>query len=593
MTRIVAGACVMATAVCLAPARAEACGGTFCDAGQASPMPVDQTGENVIFVMGGELAEIHIQISIDPDTNAENFAWMIPLGAVPEFSVGSQPLFDQVRAATVPLFGLNTTAAGCFQTPTSGGGNEGYSATTPSWSEGGEEPDPIEPDVLLHETVGAFDVVVLQDTQLAPIQMWLETNGYQWDPNAGPILQQYLDEGNVIAALKLTRGAELQDIHPITLRYEGLEVCFPLRLTRIAAVEDMDIRVFVLADDRAAPTNYHHVIVNPLKIDWLNQASNYKEVIAQAVDAPMAGGLAFVTEYAGSSSAVARAGLSDASWNEQAFVGLDPALVIATLNQQGLAACTDEFTCAWNHPLIYGLLLEHLPPPQGTEPLQFYPYLGEYADQIDVMKWDGGAGFAAALLDRVIEPGKHALDLLETWPTLTRMYTTISPSEMMTDPIFHTNPDLPNVAQLRQAAQFVLTSGDSVVRLPDDREVYVPGGATWPDIPGDGWFAEEVQTIPLDGAPMPLVDHRAAIDKTLTAWNTANAWPRELPDPCGGGSSDGPGSTSGLSGSNGLDDGGPDCACRGEADARGPWLGLGLLVLMRRRRQRYVGTAGA
>jgi hypothetical protein len=38
----------------------------------------------------------------------------------------------------------------------------------------------------------------------------------------------------------------------------------------------MDIRVFVLANDRAAPTNYRHVLVNPLKIDWLNLASNYK-----------------------------------------------------------------------------------------------------------------------------------------------------------------------------------------------------------------------------------------------------------------------------------------------------------------------------
>jgi hypothetical protein len=34
-------------------------------------MPVDQTGENVIFVMGGDKAEVHIQISYDPDTNAE------------------------------------------------------------------------------------------------------------------------------------------------------------------------------------------------------------------------------------------------------------------------------------------------------------------------------------------------------------------------------------------------------------------------------------------------------------------------------------------------------------------------------------------
>jgi hypothetical protein len=66
----------------------------------------------------------------------------------------------------------------------------------------------------------------------------------------------------------------------------------------------MDIRVFVLAENRAAPTNYKHVLVNPLKIDWLNRATNYKEVITNAVDAFMADGRAFVTEFAGASSAV-------------------------------------------------------------------------------------------------------------------------------------------------------------------------------------------------------------------------------------------------------------------------------------------------
>ena len=64
----------MGTAVALAvPDRAEACGGTFCDSGPQS-MPVDQTGESVIFVMGGDKAEVHIQISYDPDTNANQFA---------------------------------------------------------------------------------------------------------------------------------------------------------------------------------------------------------------------------------------------------------------------------------------------------------------------------------------------------------------------------------------------------------------------------------------------------------------------------------------------------------------------------------------
>ena len=76
-------------AMLLVPGRAEACGGTFCDGAVPGPMPVDQTGENVIFVMGGAEAEVHIQISYDPNTNADKFAWMIPLASVPSWCVSS------------------------------------------------------------------------------------------------------------------------------------------------------------------------------------------------------------------------------------------------------------------------------------------------------------------------------------------------------------------------------------------------------------------------------------------------------------------------------------------------------------------------
>src|SRR6185295_1671829 len=40
---------------------ARACGGTFCDSGPTA-MPVDQTGENVLFVLDGTNVEAHVQI---------------------------------------------------------------------------------------------------------------------------------------------------------------------------------------------------------------------------------------------------------------------------------------------------------------------------------------------------------------------------------------------------------------------------------------------------------------------------------------------------------------------------------------------------
>jgi MYXO-CTERM domain-containing protein len=582
--RVVSGLAVLSLAgVAMTPSTAEACGGTFCDGGVPGPMPVDQSGENVIFVIGDTESEVHIQITIDPNTNAENFGWLVPLMAVPEFSVGSQPLFDQIRAASVPQYDITTTFEACGEPELDSGG---FDPTAPATSSAGDSTDGATgtgdgPTVLLEEAVGAFQVAVLQDTEVGPIKKWLEDNGYLWDAKAEPILMEYLAEGNVIAALKLRRSTTINDVHPITLRYPASETCFPLRLTRIAAVDDMDIRVFVLAESRAAPTNFKHVLVNPLKIDWLNRATNYKQVITNAVDAFEANGRAFVTEFAGASSVVNTAAIYGPSWDENDFVGLDPVLAVQTLNNQGLGACYESFDCTWNHPLVYGMLLEFLPPPQGVDPADFYANLGTYAADIDVSKWDMGKGFAAGMLERVIEPGIHGEALIKTWPYLTRMYTTISPNEMMEDPIFHVNASLADVPALRTAQNYRLCNGDSVVTLPGGDEFYIPGGGPWPAIPGEEWWAEEVQTVTVKGAPMTIVNNTAAITKKRVEWNLDHNWPREP-----GAESSDSSESSGASGANG--EGG--CGCRSGEGSLG--LGLGVFAMLGLRRRRGGVRAG-
>ena len=280
------------------PQTAEACGANGCDGGVPGPMPVNQDGENVLFVLSPGEVEVHIQISIDPNTNAQKFAWLIPIAQVPEFEVGSQPLFDALLQASVPQYGLNQTFELCGEQGVSASGltaasGDGGGATTDAGGTSGTggEGDPV----VFKTTAGAFEIVVLQDTTVPPIKQWLVDNGYLWIEGSDAIFQQYLDEGNVIVALKLASGADEGDVHPIVLRYPSSENCFPLRLTRFSSVENMDIRVFLLAGDRAAPTNYRHVLVNPLKIDWLQLAINYKEVSTKAVDELGADGLAFAT----------------------------------------------------------------------------------------------------------------------------------------------------------------------------------------------------------------------------------------------------------------------------------------------------------
>ena len=97
---VIAGGLVLA-----APQRADACGGTFCD-NLPQPMPIDQTGENILFVVDGPSVEAHIQITIDSNNEAEKFGWVIPVAGIPEFEIGSEPLFNSLLAATVPRYSV-------------------------------------------------------------------------------------------------------------------------------------------------------------------------------------------------------------------------------------------------------------------------------------------------------------------------------------------------------------------------------------------------------------------------------------------------------------------------------------------------------
>jgi MYXO-CTERM domain-containing protein len=585
---------VIAAALLAMPREAEACGGTFCDTGP-NAMPVPQTGENILFAMGEGYTEAHIQIQYDPNTEAAKFAWVVPMTALPEFSVGSQTLFTNVLASTVPAYGFNYTFDSCGDQGNSSGltgaGDGGDPGGTSAGDETGGETGP---EVVLHETVGAFEITVLQGGTAEEVMTWLGANGYQQDAAAEPILAEYLAENYIFAAFKLTNGAEIGEIHPITLRFANDEACVPLRLTRIAAEEDMEVRTFFLANDRVVPQNYKHVLVNPLELDWPNFASNYKEIITLAVDAFGADGKAFVTEYAGPSSIVNPSGVFDASWSPAAFEGLDPIAVVDTLSSQNLMFC-DEFNgCVFIHPLIEGLLAQFLPVPDGLGRDEFYGCLSCNEAMIDTMAWGDGSGFSTAMQERIVAPGQHAADLLAQFPTLTRMYTTISPAEMTEDPFFWQNPDLPPVDLTASlATRRIFCNGDALWTLPDGKEVLVPDDGAWPEFGDEMPYVEEIATTPANGAPIAIVDNRTSIQGQLDAYNCALGYPAvtcgDNADSSGGSASGGSASGGDSSGSDTAgenDGGGSGCGCNSGGSTSGVLLLLGAIALRRRRRDR-------
>jgi hypothetical protein len=161
-TLVAAAAAVL---VSLAPTPAQACGGTFCDAGPTA-MPVDQTGETIVFWIDESgpdpFTEAHIQIQYEGE--AQEFAWIIPVTGVPEVLVGSQALFDNMLQATVPIFTQQSTTIG----DCGGGFGFGCGLEAADLSEQGGNSfsdeggtDTEGPDILDRGFAGAFEYVTL------------------------------------------------------------------------------------------------------------------------------------------------------------------------------------------------------------------------------------------------------------------------------------------------------------------------------------------------------------------------------------------------------------------------------------------------
>lgn len=595
-----AGALALAGGLALAgwaaPRPAAACGGTFCDSGPMA-MPVEQTGETIVFVLDEDAVEVHIQIQYDPTTDAEQFAWVVPVTALPEFSVGSQQLIANLTAATVPSYGLGAWFEPCGGVDDGGPGgcDEGSGGADDGAVKldlGAPPPGDPTPEVVLATTVGAFEVFVLDGGTVDGVMQWLGDNGFQQDPAAAPILAEYLAEGHLFVAFRLATDAEAAEIHPIVLRIPSMEPCVPIRLTRIAAQDDMEIRAMFLGDARVSSSNWRHVELNPLKLDWMGLGANYREVVTMAVDEPGADGRAFVTEYAGPSSIVARDGLVEPSWSAMPFAtAADPEAATLLLLEQQLYRYDDLGECAPAHPLVAGLVAAHLPTPPEIPPSLMCDEPASFAAAVDPMAWDGAA-FAADLDARVIAPGLRAMELLDTWPYLTRLYTTLSPGEMTEDPMFHATPELPEVTDLvRVGTRNTFCDGAASFGLPDGRLVALPDPSTWPDIePASMPWAEIIVQVPAAGAPVVVVDDRDAIAALLEAWNAEHGPPRSPTSAaCSDEGTSGGTLTTGTGDEGGLIEGGPSmCTCRGSGERTGAGALplLALLALRRRRRSR-------
>ena len=272
-----------------APSEARACGGFFC-----GRQPVDQTAERILFEISEDSVTMTTQISFNGD--AEDFAWILPLGAVPDansLAVFPQRALATLDANTGPTFVLPSDCYGLFPVP--GGGLATASAT----SGGLPEDDGV--TVHIREEVGNYDVAVIESTDPDALIDWLRQEGYRVTPPMEPYIELYTNEGMKFLALKLLEAADVNDISPFRFSLPGTTPSIPLRMTSLAAEPEMSIVVFVLGDQRYEGKNWENITIDDGSIRFdpntFPTRTNYASLVAQGVDD--AGGQGWVTEFAG------------------------------------------------------------------------------------------------------------------------------------------------------------------------------------------------------------------------------------------------------------------------------------------------------
>ena len=424
-------------------APAEACGGFFCQ-----NVPVDQTGEQILFAVEGNEVEAHVQIQYQGA--AEDFSWVVPVPSLPEVGVSSSTVFSRLAGSAGIRFQLDwDTVNGCYPwlfegDASAGGGPPNAGGGTPT--DGGVT-------VVQQSQVGPFDYTVLQATSLSPLLTWLADNDYNVPDAAGALLEPYVLMGDQMhfVAFKLQKDREVGDIQPVTLRYEDDQPMIPIQLTAIASQPDLGITVNILGQTRSVPENFLHVTINEARVNWLQSGSNYNALINDAMDE--AGGQGFATEFAGATGAESIfAGLffSEGRYDTAALASLtDPVAFFNAMQAQGFAGDTQ----------LLNLLTRFIPMPaelvaMGLEPRDFYNNLSGYASYLAGQPFDAPA-FANELELVIVGPLRHAQELFDRNPYFTRLYTSLSAEEMTVDPVFTFNSELGDVSNVHRATGLI------------------------------------------------------------------------------------------------------------------------------------------
>jgi len=406
----------------LLPVTSFACGGFFCQT-----VPINQAAEQIVFRQDGNQVTAMVQIQFEG--NPSDFSWVVPVPSTPEYELGSNTAFTDLESATRPQFNLQQTGDGCavaFPFATSDGAGDASVAESADADAG----------VVVESVrdIGGYTVTLISGDNAESISQWLVDNDFDLTSQGEELLAPYVEEEMKFVAVKLQQNRGTGSIQPLIMRYESDKPVIPIRLTAVAALEDMGVLVWLLGDARAVPENFLHVTPNYTRLDWFNGPQNaygsYQSLVTDAMNE--AGGQGFATDYAGRFD------------NLLASISA-PSDIEDQLGRLSGSSDVEYLALVQNiifNSVVSDTLARTLPLRNDQTPDQYFDrnFLATNFTTAELAA--ARAAVDAVIRDEVIAPLQASLDVLGGNRYLTRLYTTLSADEMTEDPAFVFNPDM-------------------------------------------------------------------------------------------------------------------------------------------------------
>jgi hypothetical protein len=242
------------------------------------PAPARTPDQRALVAFDGATETLVVETTVQGE--GSEYAWIVPLPAAPKIEASTSGLFPTLEVLTAPrivdgakgdpgwllpvVLGVVCMATWLATRRFRGAAAAGFGAllvapivlvsTITCAGKGAEVAATASPRELSRQTVGAFDVAVVDPGDGTGLRGWLDERGFAPSHAIDAVATDYARRGWVFVAAKLkldAPGGDVRRVHPLAFTFPTKEAVHPMRLT-LAANPTCALELFACGAGTAA-----------------------------------------------------------------------------------------------------------------------------------------------------------------------------------------------------------------------------------------------------------------------------------------------------------------------------------------------------